>query len=323
MSTTQGYFNFFNKQAEPPETLDDYELEIKLKELSRKIHPINILVPVMIILPFFTFIFVFLSGILFPGIPNSIFYLVPVSFLGFAVLIIITTKRAALEGKVRSLVGHNLVRSALAREFELEECAAEKYIDAEIIRATTLLSTWNRESGSYYIQGKYKGVSFSFSCLDLRYRSSGKNSTTSTIFKGQWITIRFSKDLPFTMQTRLKKQFWGRDKESDVETNNEDFNKKYRIKTSDPQMALSILTPRLTDFIINKDDQANGQTYLHFMSNHVHIALNNGRNLFEVKSKEILRGMTIGDIRDRIREDYSKYIARVLDEFLLNSDLFR
>ena len=309
-----GKATFFNKQAELPETLNDHDLDIRLKELAKKIVPFNIIIPLVVIAAIGLALFFIIR------VDN----VVPVIFIwiaGFVVIAILSTMKTALVNKIKLLVSHNLIRGVLAGEFELGEYEPEKHIDAGRIFAASLLDTWNHESGSDFVYGKYKGVNFSFSDISLTYRSSGKGRHHRSIFRGQWIICELAQELPFTMQIRKNTLIKGPGKKPDMVTGNDAFDSKYIIKTSGPQAALSVLTPRLIDFVLDKEKNSGIRTYLSFTGSQVHIAFSNSRDLFEVKTKEIMRGNGAGDIREQMRED-ARHITGAIDELLANKMLF-
>ena len=104
---------------------------------------------------------------------------------------------------------------------------------------------------------------------------------------------------------------------SDVETENEEFNKKYQILTKDAHTAFYILTPHFMEYILKADLMAEGQTYICFDSYHVYVAINNGRDMFEMKHKN----ESVEELKGRIEKEID-YLTGVVDELMENKYLF-
>lgn len=74
---------------------------------------------------------------------------------------------------------------------------------------------------------------------------------------------------------------------SNLETENIEFNEKFQILTKDPQSGFLLLTPNFMEYILSTDKNANGQIYLCFQGDKVHIAIKNNRNSFEIKPAKL------------------------------------
>ena len=95
---------------------------------------------------------------------------------------------------------------------------------------------------------------------------------------------------------------------------------KFHIETSNPVSAFIILTPHFMEIIVDADRQAQGKTYMCFNEKQVHIALDNGRDLFEVvERKEVVQD--ISALRERHLSEI-KYLTDIMDLILGNEKLF-
>jgi len=63
----------------------------------------------------------------------------------------------------------------------------------EEFRAMKLIPSFNRESWEDEIRGEYRSIKFKLCEAHLKYKSSGKNSSTRTVFHGQLIMIDYPK----------------------------------------------------------------------------------------------------------------------------------
>ena len=137
----------------PVEMLSDAELEGRLKLLSKKTLPLKILVPALLVAAFAGFFFGVISWGFLKGL------LIAVSLL--IVCGILFVRMYLLRIEVKRLVGHNAVSGVLAGMFELTEYSPVRFIDWGQIKAAALIDrNWNICSGSDFIRGKYRNVSF-------------------------------------------------------------------------------------------------------------------------------------------------------------------
>jgi membrane protein implicated in regulation of membrane protease activity len=294
-----------NAAAKPKPPLSDAELAAEIALLTPKIKLYNILGKVITII-----------GVI--GLV-PLFIMVPVPFAGFlpvAVGVIFYTRALISENKLKCIVGSSIIRGVLSDTFELTNYSPGCHIHSDVITETKLVTNWNRAGGSDLIEGSYRGVRFSFSDMLLRQVSSGKNSRSVTKFEGQWLIVELKKELPEKVIIREDSKA-----RSDVETENIEFNKKFRIETSDPHTAFFVLTPHFMEYILRINKRANAKTHLCFCGKKAHIALHSGRDLFEPAAKKLYDIKNIDMLRNQMQWD-AKYITGIIDELLLNEALF-
>ena len=73
----------------------------------------------------------------------------------------------------------------------------------EEYRGMKLMPSFNRESWEDEIRGEYRDIKFKLCEAHLKYKSSGKNSSTRTVFHGQLIMIDYPKE--FMGKTVIKR----------------------------------------------------------------------------------------------------------------------
>ena len=241
--------------------------------------------------------------------------------------IVLAIYAAVQQSGKKKLVSVNVTRDALAEVFDLTDYTPGDRIAPEQIRAADLVDGWNESLGSDLVQGKYRGVPFVLSDIKLdrvtRSRNSDGNASEhrETIFQGQWLICDIAKqiDAPLRIRERavLGKKLCADRGKSDVETENDAFNKKFRILTGDPHSAFYILTPHFMEYILAADVVAKGQSFLCFAGRQVHFAVNNKHDSFEIGRKKI----DVPVIRARIQAEV-KYVTEIIDELLQNEYLF-
>jgi len=251
----------------------------------------------------------------------AVFFLL--AFFFFAVLGIYYGSR------MKHLVAVNLVRDALDEVFDVEVYSHNRHIGSATIEEANLLRDWNECDGSDYIRGKYKGVQFAFSDIKLVDVQEGTDSdggttqTRTTRFQGQWLILDAKKAIahPLRLRERQQRKRSGTYKKSksDVETENEAFNAKFQILTRDPHTAFYVLTPHFMETIVRLDERANARTYMGFLGQQVHVAVDTGRDSFEVKKSADVRDLP--RLRARIQGEIG-YIIAIVDELLQNNYLF-
>lgn len=252
-------------------------------------------------------------------------------FIPAAVFVIMSSK---VSGTAKSLLANNVTRDIISEVFD--ECiyAAHYRLPDETLREAALIPDWDRASGSDLVSAKYKGHTINFSDIELEERvdrtdSDGDTSTSYiTKFKGQWIILELGRAVPAKLRLReniersgkLSKKIFGEriENKSDLQTENEAFNKRFQILTEDPQSAFNILTPHFIEFIMHVDNAANAETDICFIENRVHIACHTGRDSFELQKND---GANLEQIRMRMRFEL-RYITSIADELLKNEYLF-
>jgi len=162
-----------------------------------------------------------------------------------------------------------------------------------------------------------------FSDIHLEDRHVGKDRRSVTIFRGQWILCELGRRIgsPLIIRERPKGKLMNKiaKTESNITTENAVFNERFQILSDDPQTAHDILTPSFTNYIISADMAADAQTYMYFGDKWVHIAINSGKDSFELG-----KGSELTDL-PRMQERFKaelRYVTNIIDGLLQNSYLF-
>ena len=106
---------------------------------------------------------------------------------------------------------------------------------------------------------------------------------------------------------------------SDIETENIEFNKKFRITTADGHTAFYLLTPHFMERVMAVNKMAKASSLFCFQDGKVHIALYSGRDSFELNGVKL---NNMDNVHQKFRGEL-KYLTDIVDELLLNKRLFK
>lgn len=220
--------------------------------------------------------------------------------------------------KLKDMVGRDVILPILRESFEVKEYSPNKHLSSNLVNSAGLIDDWTEIDGSDYIEGSYNGINILYSDLLLRRKEvvhdeDGKRTTYVTVFKGQWLVCDFSKELAASVRL-----IEGGGK-GNIETENIEFNKKYRIYTGDGHTAFYLLTPRFMERLIAADNAVNAATHFCFQDGKVHIAMNSGRDSFELKRVKL---NNLDNVQQQFRRDL-KYMTGIIDELLHNDKIFK
>ena len=140
----------------------------------------------------------------------------------------------------------------------------------------------------------------------MRIREKKDKSRTAAFFGG---ILKNVKNALFTEQDG-----------EEIETENAEFNRQFKIKASDGELAFYILTPQFMESVLRLDALAGGDTNIVFQGTGVTVTCNNGKDSFELK--RILRSRKgLEKQRQRFRQERD-VILQIFDEILTKDNLF-
>ena len=226
------------------------------------------------------------------------------------------------DGKqLKLLASDNVTRIVLAEVFELAAYDPVGLLPKGEVAGAGLVESWNTMSGSDLIKGRYKGADFSFSDIRLTYiNETNQDAKVIERFEGQWLIVGLSTELPSPLWLIARKGL-GKLAKSDVETGNAAFDKAFKVKTQDPQVARYVLTPQFMDSLLRMGQKADAGVHVGFTGRQCNIALYSKRDLFEMKGVRLSGKNGIEQLHGKIRQD-AKCITDILDELLVHGHLF-
>lgn len=105
-----------------------------------------------------------------------------------------------------------------------------------------------------------------------------------------------------------------------VEMESDPFNQQFKVITSDDELAFYILTPQFMEQIVAADEKVDGYTKIAFENSKVTLALNNGKNSFEL-TKTLWSKSRLDETRLGFRDEFQNILS-IIDEILTKDNLF-
>ena len=232
-------------------------------------------------------------------IPRGIFFLVVLLVGGY-----LWGKSA---GVAKKLLSDNIVSSVLK---EVLGDAVEYNPWGKINPGSMVFPfSYNSANGSDHIKAVYNGVNMELGDIELideteNYdHETGQTETNrATVFKGQWLTCDFGKELAGEVYISERSKKTRRSLKSNVTMDNEEFSHRFCVRADDPQEAYYILTPHMMEYITSIADKSGGIVYLSFLrEGKLHVAVQTGRDFFELgktdTNVEELHRKFLGELR--------------------------
>lgn len=192
------------------------------------------------------------------------------------------------------------------------------------------------------VYGVHNGVNF-LRCdmtMEDEYTDSDGDRHTITIFSGQWFKMDFPKRFKSNVQIfskdfsnvdkNKKSRFFSKiskkakennlGKRVQVQTESEEFNKKFRIYASSEHDAFYVLTPQLIEAIEKLKEELNMPFMILFTDNSLDIALDSGKDSLEPSYKKDMDVALSLSVKDAIEE--INILMKFIDYLGLEKDLF-
>lgn len=252
--------------------------------------------------------------------------------------------RVKLEKTLKNFIGEYITKDVLAEKLDIEKYEPTGMSDRQSIKASGIMPGYDRIEGSDYIKAAYKGQEIIYCDIKMEQERTtrdddGHESTTYVVvFQGPFVQIPLGKKLNghvkiLERRNKRKKRGilsdlfdsavdkMGIKRDTVVELENEAFNNQFEVKTDDEEFAFYILTPQFMENIIKADEYAAGYTNISFKDETAYIAINNGKDAFEIK-KTMYNKKRLEDARAKMRRDMD-IILSIIDEVLEKEKLFK
>lgn len=214
-----------------------------------------------------------------PGLGPLFGFIMLVS--GVAMIIRSSTVRT----EFKRMYKDTFVSAVLSEIFDNVDYQWENGFRRDYVRDFSLCQMGNRFSSEDYLRASYKGVYFEQADVHVYYKSSGKNSHTTTYFDGRM----FAFDLPLKKVFSLKvftENFMYRSKNTDgfkmkkVQMESAQFNKQFDVLAANEHDAFYVLTPHVMERI-NNIAYNFGNVALHFHGGRLYVGINMRGNAFD------------------------------------------
>lgn len=296
-------------------TTSDLNIDEKILLLEKKRKKAMIFYILMIIPFIVAFVTMFLTIF---GDSSIAFFILFISILIFCVFFGFGYK---FFNDYKKYYKQNFVKIALEGMFDDLVYEPKNCISKSVIESTHIIRRGNTFSGDDFISASYHGVPFVHSDITIQQvTSNGKNTTTTTYFKGKWMAFDFNKDFSEYVIIAEKKGGAIIDKKTNnkVEMESVEFNSKFKVYATDDHTAFYLITPQFLTSLEKLRDNTKGQLLLAFINGKLHIALHTNKNSLEPKIFSKVDAKVINSIRDEL-----KVITDFLDALAVDKPNFR
>ena len=143
--------------------------------------------------------------------------------------------------------------------------------------------------------------------------------TRNTVFKGQWLTCDFGKELAGEVYLSERTPKTRRKLKSNITMDNEQFDKRFCVRADDPQEAYYLLTPHMMEYITAMADKSGGTVYLSFLrSGKLHVAVQTGRDFFELGKSNA----NVGELRQKFLGEL-RWFTDLVDTLRVEDTLYK
>jgi len=253
-------------------------------------------------------------------IASMVLAITPGVLVGIVAVMVTGKKSSNISKIVKKNAGNNIVVQVLDKVFDDVQYDPFGRLSSSTVDSAQFKFSYDKMSGSDHIIGKYNGLNIEMSDVDLISISHDSDGHTSehSVFKGLWMVCDFGKNIVADVQVCERSKLGQLVNKGGIKTENEAFNKQFNIRSTNQEEAFYILTPHMMEYIIQMDEKANAKTNLSFLKNgKLHIALNCGRDAFEIKGFS-------SDV-EKIKAQFEKEIRQItdmIDELRLTDSIF-
>jgi len=277
MKTKAELTDFYYKTLYP--TLN--ELEEMRKHLLYSIFAVGVL---------FSLVSVFLFIILASSYPDSLI-LALFAYIGIGIFIYkFLTKDYTLKFK------QNIIKplvEAISKELSYN---SHTHIQEYLFNRSDLFAKPDRINGNDYVKGLVKGTKIEFSDIhaEVKLKTSKNKTIWSTLFRGLFIVAEFNKNfttktivLPDSAQNTfgnliggwLQSNNFARDEL--VRMDNNEFEREFVVYSKNQIEARYILSHSLMEKLLELKKRSKHPLYISFVENHIHLAIEYNKDLFE------------------------------------------
>lgn len=158
------------------------------------------------------------------------------------------------------------------------------FTETEVV-SSGLLQKEDRFYSEDMIIGEFDGVKFCSSDLHLQdVRSTGKSSSTVTVFKGRFYEFDFNKPFRHNLLILQQNQYRPFSGFNKVKMESIHFNSELKVYAKNEHEAFYILTPQFMEKLIELDRKYNDKISFSFKNNKLYIAIDNRRDNFDIQA---------------------------------------
>ncbi|MDE6025543.1 MAG: DUF3137 domain-containing protein [Lachnospiraceae bacterium] len=291
-----------------------YELVQRLERLRKQINLISVIMGGLFVL---IAILIFGTGIWGSLTPRKHMFLtwningiVTLAVPVFIVFIFLLSKK---RNEFKQLYKGTFVNEVLGEFFENPMYMWDRGFESRRVAGFGLTMMGNMFSSEDYLQAVYKGVRFEQADVNVKYKTSGKNSHTTTYFSGRMFVFEFPKHelLPvqvFDENFRYRAKPIERFKMKKINMESVGFNKCFDVKAARDQDAFYILTPQMMEKIMELKRKYRSVIF-NFSSGVLYLGIECGMGAFD---SDMRKPINYAEEKDKMRDDV-KVIIDIID----------
>lgn len=224
-------------------------------------------------------------------------------------------------------------KNILTKVFKNISYRQKEGISENIIKETETIDTGDRYTSNHLVTGKYQDIDFTQANIKIEIKYSDKQNHYRTTLKGRWMIFSFNKEFKTDFQVRQRKlkkikigfidsitNFLFYNTKQQIPTNNEEFNKNFKVYLAEETTIDYKLPESLIEKIIKLKEMNHKKILLCFMNEKLHIALYDTKNLY--LPKYIFKKTGVKEIIQKDLENTNK-ILTFIEELLLDKELFK
>ena len=196
-----------------------------------------------------------------------------------------SSKSGKITKEYKRLYKENFVVSVLNEVFDNVTYKYMDGFDQRYVKQFGLTRLGNRFRSEDYIRASYKGINFEQADVVIKYHSSGKNSHTTTYFKGRMFVFDFPFKRVQSVQVFSEGYPYratpvGNARMNKIEMESELFNKEFDVRSLDSMDAFYVLTPQMMEKIQIIRSQYN-HVAMNFCGNKLYMGIWTSGNAFD------------------------------------------
>ena len=184
------------------------------------------------------------------------------------------------------------VRDVLDDILQSADYRPEDVVSRNLIRCSNMVPMGKKFFGSNLVSGCRNGFRYEHSDLVVAERDI---DIATPVFSGAWTTVDFKKDFKTTLYVMDKNFPCSRYLGTRVLTDNEAFNKKFKIYSQNEDKMKGILTPWFMQRLMSITNEEPGEFLFGFVGPIFHLGINGGVSIVgsyddKILNKEYIRG---------------------------------
>lgn len=259
---------------------------------------------------------------------NSSFTLLGFGFLFLCIIFFIIA--GMINAKYKKEVRIKIGQAVMDKAFPGYYADYNMMLTLETVMKPGFFAKPDRYNGSDFVQGKYKGIPFKKAVYDLQRRETHTDSKGNTVVtyetyaKGTMFNFKMGRNFHQTVKIMEKTgvlSFGLKGPKGDlsaVETEYIQFNKKFKILTSDETSVFYLLTPQVQEKILELEKSYKGTFYVAYMDDELFVAVNDSGSSANIS---FFKPVNAENVKNVIA--YYGAPALFAEKFELTSDKFK